>query len=87
MATQKGEPVKLASEYEGRPGAVLARLQDLYPKLIDLSLDRLEVLLAKLGHPERALPPSFTWRAPMAKAAPAQISAPSRKKQACASTS
>lgn len=57
MATQKGEPVKLASEYEGRPGAVLARLQDLYPKLIDLSLDRLEVLLAKLGHPERALPP------------------------------
>ena len=49
--------VKLASEYEGRPGAVLARLQDLYPKLIDLSLDRLEVLLAKLGHPERALPP------------------------------
>ncbi len=37
--------------------AVLARLQKLHPKLIDLSLGRIEGLLARLGHPERALPP------------------------------
>nr|WP_246549016.1 folylpolyglutamate synthase/dihydrofolate synthase family protein [Ancylobacter oerskovii] len=29
----------------------------LHPKLIDLSLDRMERLLARLGHPERRLPP------------------------------
>eukprot|EP01031_Cornospumella_fuschlensis_P006004 gene6004-7470_t len=29
----------------------------LHPKLIDLSLGRLQALLAKLGHPERRLPP------------------------------
>ncbi|GEK99401.1 bifunctional folylpolyglutamate synthase/dihydrofolate synthase [Acidomonas methanolica] len=52
-----GAPARLADEYTGRAGEVLARLQDLYPKLIDLSLDRLCVLLEKLGHPERALPP------------------------------
>ncbi|GBR68933.1 bifunctional folylpolyglutamate synthase/dihydrofolate synthase [Gluconobacter kanchanaburiensis] len=57
MAAERGEPVKLSGEYRGRPGAVLARLQDLYPALIDLSLGRLEALLAKLGHPERNLPP------------------------------
>ncbi len=34
-----------------------ARLQTLHPHLIDLSLDRLEALLARLGHPERRLPP------------------------------
>lgn len=37
--------------------AILARLMSLHPKVIDLSLDRMHVLLAKLGHPERALPP------------------------------
>ncbi len=37
--------------------AVLARLLDLHPKLIDLSLDRLTRLLDRLGNPERALPP------------------------------
>ncbi len=37
--------------------ATLARLLALHPKLIDLSLDRIERLLARLGHPERALPP------------------------------
>ncbi len=37
--------------------AILERLRHLYPVLIDLSLGRLEALLAKLGHPERALPP------------------------------
>lgn len=37
--------------------AILARLLTLHPKVIDLSLERIERLLAKLGHPERRLPP------------------------------
>jgi dihydrofolate synthase / folylpolyglutamate synthase len=37
--------------------AITDRLSRLHPKLIDLSLDRLRVLLAKLGHPEQRLPP------------------------------
>jgi len=37
--------------------AVLARLMSLHPKLIDLKLDRVEELLARLGNPERRLPP------------------------------
>jgi len=37
--------------------SILARLTALHPKLIDLSLDRLERLLAALDHPERKLPP------------------------------
>ncbi|MEL6978782.1 MAG: folylpolyglutamate synthase/dihydrofolate synthase family protein [Pseudomonadota bacterium] len=36
--------------------AILARLLSLHPKLIDLSLGRLQRLLSALGHPERALP-------------------------------
>jgi len=36
---------------------ILARLQSLHPKSIDLSLGRLERLLARLDHPERRLPP------------------------------
>ena len=36
---------------------IVARLQTLYPRLIDLSLDRLLRLLSQLGHPERQLPP------------------------------
>ncbi|MGI9434218.1 MAG: bifunctional folylpolyglutamate synthase/dihydrofolate synthase [Geminicoccaceae bacterium] len=36
---------------------ILTRLQGLYPKASDLSLGRLERLLAELGHPERRLPP------------------------------
>lgn len=36
---------------------ILARLQALHPKAIDLSLDRLQRLLQALGHPERRLPP------------------------------
>ena len=36
---------------------LIARLHDLHPRLIDLSLDRLQRLLAQLGHPERRLPP------------------------------
>ena len=36
---------------------LLAELKTLHPLLIDLSLRRIEGLLAKLGHPERKLPP------------------------------
>jgi dihydrofolate synthase/folylpolyglutamate synthase len=37
--------------------SILARLLALHPKRIDLSLDRIERLLAALDHPERKLPP------------------------------
>jgi dihydrofolate synthase / folylpolyglutamate synthase len=37
--------------------AIQARLLALHPKRIDLSLGRIERLLAALGHPERQLPP------------------------------
>ncbi|OCC06088.1 bifunctional folylpolyglutamate synthase/dihydrofolate synthase [Labrys sp. WJW] len=37
--------------------AYLSRFMALHPKKIDLSLDRIERLLAKLGHPERQVPP------------------------------
>src|ERR1039457_4721323 len=37
--------------------AIVARLAALHPKRIDLSLDRIERLLAVLDHPERRLPP------------------------------
>ncbi len=37
--------------------AILERLNRLHPKIIDLSLDRVERLLARLGHPEAQLPP------------------------------
>jgi dihydrofolate synthase/folylpolyglutamate synthase len=36
---------------------VLARVQRLHPRIIDLSLGRIERLLAGLGHPEQSLPP------------------------------
>ena len=36
---------------------ILARLRGLHPKTIDLSLGRIERLLAQLGHPERQLAP------------------------------
>jgi dihydrofolate synthase/folylpolyglutamate synthase len=36
---------------------VLERLMSLHPKVIDLTLERVERLLAALGHPERRLPP------------------------------
>ncbi|APH57837.1 Dihydrofolate synthase [Granulibacter bethesdensis] len=42
---------------KGRTEAVIERLHGLHPKMIDLSLGRLEALLEKLGHPERSLPP------------------------------
>ncbi|MCE2575758.1 folylpolyglutamate synthase/dihydrofolate synthase family protein [Komagataeibacter sp. FNDCR2] len=47
----------LGPEFVGRAGQILERLNRLYPALIDLSLTRLETLLARLGHPERQLPP------------------------------
>ena len=37
--------------------AILKRLLGLHPKIIDLSLDRMERILAALGHPENDLPP------------------------------
>ncbi|MAI49822.1 MAG: bifunctional folylpolyglutamate synthase/dihydrofolate synthase [Rhodospirillaceae bacterium] len=37
--------------------AILERLTELHPKLIDLRLERIERLLAALGNPERHLPP------------------------------
>ncbi len=36
--------------------AVLLRMMTLHPKVIDLVMDRVERLLAALGHPERSLP-------------------------------
>jgi len=42
---------------EGRIEPIIDRLHRLHPRLIDLSLDRLQRLLAQLGHPERRLPP------------------------------
>ncbi len=36
---------------------IAARLERLHPRLIDLSLDRLRTLLARLGHPQKRLPP------------------------------
>ncbi len=41
----------------GRFDAIVQRLHQLHPRLIDLSLHRLERLLAALDHPERHLPP------------------------------
>jgi dihydrofolate synthase/folylpolyglutamate synthase len=41
----------------GTYSAALERLHLLYPKLIDLSTERLQRLLGQLGHPERNLPP------------------------------
>jgi dihydrofolate synthase / folylpolyglutamate synthase len=38
-------------------GAIHARLLALHPKRIDLSLSRIQRMLAALGHPERRLPP------------------------------
>jgi dihydrofolate synthase/folylpolyglutamate synthase len=42
---------------QGRFATVVQRLHGLHPRLIDLSLGRLQALLEKLDHPERRLPP------------------------------
>ena len=36
---------------------VLERMMTLHPKVIDLTMGRVERLLAALGHPERSIPP------------------------------
>ena len=41
----------------GRTDAIIARLHTLYPKLIDLSLDRVSRLLHQLGDPQLRVPP------------------------------
>ncbi len=48
-----GEEVNVAAQVD----ATLERLTKLYPKLIDLSLDRMNRLLSDLGDPHRRLPP------------------------------
>jgi dihydrofolate synthase/folylpolyglutamate synthase len=40
-------------------GEILARLSALHPSTIDLSLERMQRLMAQLGHPERKLPPTI----------------------------
>lgn len=40
-----------------RSDAILTRLLELHPKIIDLSLERMHRILARLGNPERRLPP------------------------------
>ena len=40
----------------------IKRLELLHPKVIDLSLERLEKLLIKLDNPEKKLPPIFLSR-------------------------
>ncbi|WP_454918379.1 bifunctional folylpolyglutamate synthase/dihydrofolate synthase [Xanthobacter sediminis] len=42
---------------KSEPLEILARLSALHPKKIDLSLSRMDRLMAALGHPERRLPP------------------------------
>ncbi len=37
--------------------AILTRLLELHPKIIDLSLERMQLILQRLGHPEQKLPP------------------------------
>ena len=45
------------SENVSSPQEILGRLERLHPKLIDLSLDRVERLLGLLDNPQRRLPP------------------------------
>ncbi|WP_424135339.1 bifunctional folylpolyglutamate synthase/dihydrofolate synthase [Roseomonas chloroacetimidivorans] len=46
-----------AAPTAGRSEQIIDRLHSLHPKLIDLSLDRLQRCLNALGNPERQLPP------------------------------
>ena len=54
---QPASPAAGAALDDSASDAILDRLMALHPKIIDLSLERLERLLDRLGHPERALPP------------------------------
>lgn len=47
----------ILTEFSGRSGQILERLNKLYPALIDLSLDRLKRLLNDLGNPQQKMPP------------------------------
>jgi dihydrofolate synthase/folylpolyglutamate synthase len=49
--------VSVSQAGPGAVDAILARLLALHPRRIDLSLGRIERLLAALGHPEQRLPP------------------------------
>jgi dihydrofolate synthase/folylpolyglutamate synthase len=51
--------VSVPDSEPGSIGTIAARLLALHPKRIDLSLDRIERLLAALDHPERHLPPAI----------------------------
>jgi dihydrofolate synthase / folylpolyglutamate synthase len=46
-----------AKRPQASPADVIARLSALHPKRIDLSLDRMQRLLAALDHPQQKLPP------------------------------
>ena len=54
-----GRMAPLSEDVPAMPDSqeILDRLMGLHPKTIDLSLGRMERLLARLGHPERDLPP------------------------------
>ncbi|WP_245215545.1 bifunctional folylpolyglutamate synthase/dihydrofolate synthase [Pararoseomonas baculiformis] len=57
-STPWGAPAGLRAEPgAGRAERIIDRLHALHPKLIDLSLDRLQRCLDALGNPERRLPP------------------------------
>jgi dihydrofolate synthase/folylpolyglutamate synthase len=53
------EPALPRRQGEDGVEAIAARLLALHPKRIDLSLGRIERLLAALGHPQRRLPPAI----------------------------
>ncbi|MDE2582584.1 MAG: bifunctional folylpolyglutamate synthase/dihydrofolate synthase [Rhodospirillales bacterium] len=56
-SAQTATTVPPAPPGSSRIEGLVARLHGLHPRLIDLSLDRLVALLAKLGSPEQRLPP------------------------------
>ena len=49
----------MSDQVPGRAEAVVARLHARYPRLIDLSLGRLQRVLATLGNPQDRLPPTI----------------------------
>ena len=60
VSSARDEGWAISAQFESNAPAVeavLDRLLTLHPKRIDLSLDRIERLLATLGYPQRRLPP------------------------------
>ncbi len=61
VASSSDFPVVLSPDNvrmtSARMDGIVARLHGLHPRLMDLTLDRLEALLEKLHNPERRLPP------------------------------